>query len=218
MPANRTDPSASQFSKRQLPLLAAAFLLLVGNLAYTVNLASRLHGIEQAIRDTSNASAIARAKQWQGSPGAPGRREDAATSDSRLQSSLEDLRASSNAMSGIEELKATEPQVTPRQVARTMDAQLAQEPSNPTLEMQQEQWLLDAASRTQSDNLPVPRGFDSRCQGKRCLVSANFEDSGAAEAWAMHYLLATGGTLLSGSRTVVVPTKDGTSELRLYLF
>jgi hypothetical protein len=103
--------------------------------------------------------------------------------------------------------------------ARSMDSLLNIEPKNPALETKNLEWMQTALQSMQADtSIPTAKNVQTVCQGRRCLVSAEFGSLQVARNWASRYLLAGNGQNLSRARPIVTPTLDGGTQLKLYLF
>jgi hypothetical protein len=119
----------------------------------------------------------------------------------------------------VDNVKQLQGRATPEEMARELDVRLAQEPSNPQQEMRAHQWLQQAAMDAKGEHVPVAKGLNATCRGRRCLTSAAFANEGDARTWSTHYLLAAGGDLLANSSTVILPDgADGSVTLQLYQF
>lgn len=95
----------------------------------------------------------------------------------------------------------------------------AREPANPEREQVLQQWLEQAALETKGEKVPEARGLQTDCRGQRCTLSATFANDGEARTWATRYLLSTEGKYLSRSKSVILPSADGSSSsLQLFLF
>lgn len=198
-------------------LLAAAVVLVIGNtigILWLTSKLSRMEGhlaavkLDQANRQKDDSlAAVASSSNVN-----PTRAGDSPSDSQYLNNGL--------AISRIDEIKQQAAKVSPQELARSMDQLLYSQPTNPAQEAQQQQWLQDAATAMSSkNNVPKAGSVGSTCQGKRCVVTATFSNDIAAERWAMEYILATGGRLLSNSRTVMLPAPDSTNvTLQLYLY
>jgi len=119
----------------------------------------------------------------------------------------------------LDNLKESQEQISPAEMARDFDSRLAMEPANHEQERRAQQWLMKAQAATQGDDAPRARNVATTCRGQRCLTSASFRNDADAQAWATQYLLNAGGNILGNSRTVILPAQNGGSvTLQLYQF
>lgn len=105
----------------------------------------------------------------------------------------------------------------PAMLAASMDQAMQFEPSIPSIESKQSQWL-ESAFQTMPSDAPKVSGAQSTCRGRRCLVSGSFNNQEDAQDWADRYLLTAGGKFLQNSRTLLVPAGNNKTKLLLYLY
>lgn len=123
------------------------------------------------------------------------------------------------AVDRIRQLKQRKSSADISTLVADLNNRMTGEPALPAIEQEQTSWLNDSVQRMPTD-APHASGLQTRCQGRRCLVSAAFASKEDAENWGARYLLAGGGRLLQHSSTVIVPLggKDQSVALQLYLY
>ena len=202
--------------KRPPLLLAAAVVLVTANLIGLLWLVSKVSRMDQQLATMMRTAKTGQQANDLIAAADPSAASHAKTTGSPSQSGY----PADDLVSRTDAFKQRDVQVPPQDMARDLDRLLYGQPADPAREAQQRQWLQDAAIKMAGKNVPKAQGIGSTCQGSRCVVTASFSDSNAAQDWAMHYLLTAGGTLLANSQTVILPAANGGSgvTLQLYLY
>lgn len=199
-------------SSARLLLIAAGGGLLLWNAVAISRLTSRLDHLEATQFEAAAGLGVTQSEYAGGAVGGQPMRRGTTGSTSMT-------GGVDNPMAYLDNVKQLQSQAPPEQMARELDAKLAQEPANPEQEMRAQQWLQQAAANTKGERVPIAAGVSATCRGRRCLTSATFANEGEARNWATRYLLTAGGTLLANSTTVVLPAApDGSVTLQLYQF
>lgn len=118
-----------------------------------------------------------------------------------------------------EQLQQQKAQFNPAAQATELDRVMAREPALPGIEQTQTRLLQQAIAAMPAD-APHATGLQTRCQGRRCLISAGFTDDSQANDWASRLLLTGGKNLPRSARVIAVPLEggNGATSLQLYLF
>ena len=191
-------------------LMTFACLLSAGNVVLYQLLSARFSSMEAAITVLANHSASTAADRGdtttlaETSPSSPG---------------AASLRTTYRPGVLAQKIKQQKAQSDPVTEAADMDRRMAQEPSIPGIEQTQTRLLQKAIAAMPAD-APHALGVQTRCQGRRCLISADFADDAQANDWASRLLLTGGRNLPRSARVVAVPLEggNGATGLQLYLF
>lgn len=124
-----------------------------------------------------------------------------------------------NLINRLQDVKRRQSLVNPGSAALTMDKLMAQEPSIPSIEQSQAHILQQAISNIPPKTSP-PTGLKTSCRGRRCAITAAFQDEYRATEWVNALVLAGGQGFPKSARYIPIPPdgNGGNVELKIYLY
>ena len=115
-------------------------------------------------------------------------------------------------------------QQTPEEIAaarerqlRELEARFAADAPDPMTGPATEDLLVETISgETMASTGLRPSNVDIACKQASCRIVGSFDRMGDAQDWALFYITAAGGNVLSQTRMVFVPQPGGGTEVRIY--
>ncbi len=195
-------------------IAAACCILTAGNLFATYQLSQRLDNSTNATpRPDMSADPVQPARI----ASTPSTRAFASASALAGISHIDNI-SRQRASEALRERREQPPAYSSASAGNILDAALSNEPRNSPIESRNTNWLQSTLQQVLTDDsLPAARFARTNCQGRRCVVSAEFPDERSARAWSNRFLLAGGGQYLSAA-TPVTHRQAGGNGTTLQIF
>lgn len=206
-------PATGMSSKQQL-MLTVALALVLGNTAGIFWLSQKIDQIQK--------SGVSIERQTQAERDSPPRfsRSNVGVRSSAGHSKLPLNRQIEIASEKIARNRIGRDFPAPAEWSRELDSLQVREQTNGAVESKNTQSLNEFARKLEMERkVPMPKDFQATCQGRRCTIYASFSDETSARNWSTRYLLSTGDSVFSRSKTAIIRSDDSSqTTLKLYLY